>query len=467
MTLPGRQLLGDAAGGAELGPGEIERIRQFLAMLDGAAFSADELIAGFKSAGLLLLPGRLVAGSGAVIIDSQGIRLLQSTGVTEPDQFAVVGYVNKAAITDFFGRLGSYQSGNRATLHLAANEDPGFDPVRKEGQLELYARGLDGSTWTISGIEILTEADDVAASGAHKVARIFSNDSVSAVTREFLAAVRSFGAGGGPTRLSVNEQLEDIDFEVSGDSVETVLRVDASANQVIVNDQQGDADFRVHGDTIADVLGVDAGLDAAIHGNYDRFKEVSAPGTPASGTVAVYAKSDGLMYSKDDAGLEKLMSGGQAGERVLDIDRSETDVVNTSAETDVYSITLPGGTLGTNKTVIMEVEAWLLQNTGASRTMQFRVYYGSSSAAAAVDTIATNTVWRYARLTYVLSADGATNDQKARFGTFFEQTDTIMADFAVDSTSSQTMKITVDFDAASTNLILRSVLKTVRVMENV
>jgi microcystin-dependent protein len=38
--------------------------------------------------------------------------------------------------------------------------------------------------------------------------------------------------------------------------------------------------------------------------------EVSAPSTPASGKVALYAKSDGLLYSKDDAGAESPVSGG-------------------------------------------------------------------------------------------------------------------------------------------------------------
>lgn len=41
--------------------------------------------------------------------------------------------------------------------------------------------------------------------------------------------------------------------------------------------------------------------------------EAAAPGTPASGRVALYAKTDGLLYSKDDAGTETLVSGGLAG----------------------------------------------------------------------------------------------------------------------------------------------------------
>jgi len=36
--------------------------------------------------------------------------------------------------------------------------------------------------------------------------------------------------------------------------------------------------------------------------------ESAAPSTPATGYVAVYAKADGLVYSKDDAGTESLVS---------------------------------------------------------------------------------------------------------------------------------------------------------------
>ena len=35
--------------------------------------------------------------------------------------------------------------------------------------------------------------------------------------------------------------------------------------------------------------------------------------TPASGNVTVYAKADGLLYSKDDAGAETALGGGGAG----------------------------------------------------------------------------------------------------------------------------------------------------------
>lgn len=48
------------------------------------------------------------------------------------------------------------------------------------------------------------------------------------------------------------------------------------------------------------------------------FVEGSAPSTPAASRVVIYAKSDGLMYSKDDAGAETLMSAGSSGSVATD-----------------------------------------------------------------------------------------------------------------------------------------------------
>jgi len=45
-------------------------------------------------------------------------------------------------------------------------------------------------------------------------------------------------------------------------------------------------------------------------GTYHEFDEVAAPGTPAAAKVRVYAKADGKMYRKDDAGTEAELGGG-------------------------------------------------------------------------------------------------------------------------------------------------------------
>jgi hypothetical protein len=47
--------------------------------------------------------------------------------------------------------------------------------------------------------------------------------------------------------------------------------------------------------------------------DYAEFNEESAPSTPGSAKVRLYAKADGLLYSKDDAGTETLVSGGVGG----------------------------------------------------------------------------------------------------------------------------------------------------------
>ena len=43
-----------------------------------------------------------------------------------------------------------------------------------------------------------------------------------------------------------------------------------------------------------------------------RLPEGAAPSTPSAGKVYVYAKADGLLYAKDDAGAETLVSGSAA-----------------------------------------------------------------------------------------------------------------------------------------------------------
>lgn len=39
-----------------------------------------------------------------------------------------------------------------------------------------------------------------------------------------------------------------------------------------------------------------------------QFSETTAPATPASGVVRIYAKSDGKLYCMDDAGTEYLLA---------------------------------------------------------------------------------------------------------------------------------------------------------------
>ena len=56
------------------------------------------------------------------------------------------------------------------------------------------------------------------------------------------------------------------------------------------------------------------------------ISEGGSTATPAAARVTVYAKADGLLYSKDDAGTETLVSGGPGGaSEITDIPTAETD----------------------------------------------------------------------------------------------------------------------------------------------
>lgn len=113
--------------------------------------------------------------------------------------------------------------------------------------------------------------------------------------------------------------------------------------------------------------------------------EVAAPATPAAGTVVFYAKADGKIYSKDDAGAETLVSGGAAGAAafvgahayhsatqsipnvtmtaaLLDSELYDTDAFHDTA-TNNSRITIPAGKAG--KYLLVGSVLWA--NTGANR----------------------------------------------------------------------------------------------------
>lgn len=79
---------------------------------------------------------------------------------------------------------------------------------------------------------------------------------------------------------------------------------------------------------------------------YPRFlvSEGGSTATPAAGQVTVYAKADGLLYQKDDAGVETLLAGGAGGAP------STADYLvgtaNGSLSAEIVVGTSPGGELG-------------------------------------------------------------------------------------------------------------------------
>lgn len=78
---------------------------------------------------------------------------------------------------------------------------------------------------------------------------------------------------------------------------------------------------------------------------YLEFAEAAAPSTPASGIVRTYSKSDGLMYSKDDAGTETLMSGGGSGIGASIFDAKGDLIVASAADTAARQAVGANGTV--------------------------------------------------------------------------------------------------------------------------
>jgi hypothetical protein len=66
-------------------------------------------------------------------------------------------------------------------------------------------------------------------------------------------------------------------------------------------------------DSAGNVTNISGGVADQGAFTYFDATEAAAPGTPAAGKVRLYAKSDGLLYSKDDAGVETVVTGGGGG----------------------------------------------------------------------------------------------------------------------------------------------------------
>lgn len=92
------------------------------------------------------------------------------------------------------------------------------------------------------------------------------------------------------------------------------------------------------------------------------FVEAAAPATPAASRVVVYAKADGLMYSKDDAGAETLMSGGSSGAVATDAiwDAAGDLAVGTGANTAAKM------TIGAAGGAVSRVNGAVAWNSGTS-----------------------------------------------------------------------------------------------------
>lgn len=110
----------------------------------------------------------------------------------------------------------------------------------------------------------------------------------------------------------------------TGATVVTAASAFAGANRVLVADgadrSADDSDFTMTQDgsnVLRTANAADISFDSrnlkdigTLASGAHTMAEQAAPSTPAAGHVVIYPKSDGLMYSKDDAGVETALGGG-------------------------------------------------------------------------------------------------------------------------------------------------------------
>lgn len=108
------------------------------------------------------------------------------------------------------------------------------------------------------------------------------------------------------------------------------------------------------------------------------FIEGAAASTPSANRVVTYAKSDGLMYSKDDAGAEKLMSAGANNSALVFLEAHTASASATldfttfiSSTYDEYQIEFVGVVPATNA-----VAFWMRMGTGGGPTYDTGANYG-------------------------------------------------------------------------------------------
>lgn len=155
------------------------------------------------------------------------------------------------------------------------------------------------------------------------------------------------------------------------------------------------------------------------------------------------------------------------GSSVLDRDQTATTVSNTTTETSVYSYSVPGGTLSTNRKLRLTILGRFLNNTGAGANVDWRAKAGGATLCT-IDPASpgASASQKAVKLVFEIENVAATNVQRATLhgviGTA-GPTDTsggpggggsmiATNTGAVDTTAAWTLEVTAQMSAASANL---------------
>jgi hypothetical protein len=157
----------------------------------------------------------------------------------------------------------------------------------------------------------------------------------------------------------------------------------------------------------------------------------------------------GTAFQGDGSQLTNLPAGGIAA---LDKVTANTTVVNTAAETNLYSFSVPGNTLGTNNVLRLTIQITDIDvDDGSNCVLRFK--YGGTTLGSITIANSSGAARSDAKgfITLIVAADGATN---AQVGSMFFHASSFFGPnvgqgtSAVDSTATQTLSVTANFNFA-------------------
>lgn len=196
------------------------------------------------------------------------------------------------------------------------------------------------------------------------------------------------------------------------------------------------------------------------------FQTISNPATPAAGSGRLWTGSAGLARPAwtDASGQITVFSGSL----FKNVGNPIKDVNTTVTETSLFTTapTIKGGTLGSDRAIRGRLRYDLLQNTGSSRTVTFKIKYGATTLFTYVLTFGNSSGTRFdgAILDFVLQAIGATNLQQLTAVNSSmvsgngptNTTGIVYTAGAEDSTTDLVLDVTAQLSASSANLSIRS-----------
>jgi hypothetical protein len=241
----------------------------------------------------------------------------------------------------------------------------------------------DGTTWRVIG-QVVPKAADIANVPSGNL----SATDVQAALNELQSDVDTRA-----TTTALNDHITDPTAAHAASAVSNTPSGNLAATDVqgALNELQTDVDTRatsaaltahtgastgVHGvagavvgttdtQTLTNKTLTSPELDTPLIDDYLDINEESAPGTPASGKVRMYVKSDAKLYKKDDAGTEvQLLQTGDGG---------TGDVVGPASSTN-GAVAVYNGTTGKLLQNGTKLEADLVTGPAASVDSEFAIY---------------------------------------------------------------------------------------------